>query len=129
MCLDGEFKLCSCDPESLTEDQIGWKLERFDPSVKMPRKLGKVAMPRWTPEQLQSIDFIVTSLNTENRFDLEIDPDGTYELSLRFAADDKWFQFHHARGEWRHKSPSIRNGKWHTEGQGEVQLLEAAPAE
>ena len=92
MCLGDEFKLCSCDADKLSEDEIGWVLERIDQTIVRPRneKKGKCrAPPSSTAQQLS----VVEELNSRNCFDFELCSDASYLLKVRLPDSNTWHRF------------------------------------
>jgi hypothetical protein len=91
MCLGDEFKLCSCDADKLSEEEIGWVLERIDQTiVPTATKKGKCKQP--PPSTVQQLS-IVEELNSRNCFDFELCSDASYLLKVRLPDSNQWHKF------------------------------------
>ena len=74
MCFDDEFRLCSCDAEALSEDEIGWILRVRDGALEPGRAKGKLAAPPpLSKDDVMSKDHVLRELNARNVFDFALE--------------------------------------------------------
>ena len=126
MCLDDAFRLCSCDAANLKDKDVGWTLLVVDESKEMLHRKGKVKMPRFSTDDMRTVESVVAQLNARNCFDFALSPSGDYALRLRFDAgkpDNEWLKFRRCTGVWAHDTASPLAG-WRTQlvraGQGTI---------
>ena len=102
MCLDGAFKLCSCDADALPESEIGWVLDVNDGSKQGRSRKGKCFMPKYSAAQTATMFSVATELNSRNCFDFELsgDPAVKYRLRVRAGTSGPWLPFRRFDGTW-----------------------------
>ena len=88
MCLDDQFRLCTCDPDQLKPEEIGWVLSRIDKNLPLPDNLAKGKIMPWqyfTSPDMKTIEHVIEELNKGECFDCELsgDPAVEYRLKLR----------------------------------------------
>lgn len=113
MCdLTENFKLCSCDANKLKNSEIGWYLDRINPSLPLEHRKGKAAMPRFNKNEKDCLSQILESLTTRNCFDFEYTPALNDRLCVKVSG--KWYPFRFsARGWESDKSTSL--SAWRTQ--------------
>ena len=104
MCFDDEFRLCSCDAEALSEEEIGWILRVRDGALEPCRAKGKLAAPPpLSADDVMSKDHVLRELNARNVFDFELEDGRMYWVAVRVpGARAEWMNFVRAEGgTWR----------------------------
>ena len=104
MCFDDEVRLCSCDAEALSEEEIGWILRVRDGALEPCRAKGKLAAPPpLSADDVMSKDHVLRELNARNVFDFELEDGRMYWVAVRVpGARAEWMNFVRAEGgTWR----------------------------
>lgn len=102
MCnLTKEFKLCSCDGDKLSSDEIGWILRRKNESKEIEKIMGKPAIYRLTTKEQETKTAIAKELNTKNCFDFDYTPQEDDFLKIRLETPKgQWYAFRFLKGAW-----------------------------
>lgn len=113
MCdLEAGFKLCSCDAEQLSFDELDWYLDRINAKLPIIHRKGRAAMPHYSEHEQVCLDKILTELNTRQCFDFEYNPLVNDRLCIKVA--QKWYAYRFTGGEWKQdKSSSLAS--WRTQ--------------
>lgn len=110
MCdLSQGFKLCSCDGDKLTNQEIGWVLQRRDPRKKICRIMGKPFVYQMNTSEKQLKSKTLQALNQRNCFDFDYQPQEDDFLKIKSSAYDLWMAFRYQKGLWQADSSTKFN--------------------
>ncbi|WMX13849.1 MULTISPECIES: hypothetical protein [unclassified Aureispira] len=112
MCnLNQGFKLCSCDSDQLTPDEIGWILERKN-AVKQASSLrGKPFIYKMNQSEQALKSEVVQQLNQRNCFDFDYQPQEDDFLRIRGNKKSFWMAFRYQQGRWE-EDESTKFNRW-----------------
>ena len=113
MCdLNEGFKLCSCDEEKLSVQEIDWVLKRLNPAILAQHRKGRAAIPQYSANEQICLEKVIAELNTRNCFDFDFEPAKNDRLSLKIA--EKWYHVKFSGRSWQEdKSTSL--SAWRTQ--------------
>lgn len=91
MCdLRADFRLCSCDGETLQDPD--WVLERLDSQLPLQHRRGRAALARFSDAEHDLIALALLRLNGQAAFDFAFDPQWGDVLKLR-VGPKRWLRF------------------------------------
>lgn len=112
MCdLSQGFKLCSCDGDQLSPDEIGWVLKRRDRNKKIIKIMGKPFIYQMNLNERQIKTNTAQELNARNCFDFEYIPQEDDFLQIKGGDNNFWMAFRYQKGHWQ-EDTSTKFNTW-----------------
>jgi hypothetical protein len=111
MCdLSKGFKLCSCDGDKLSPEEIGWILKRRDKDKKISRIMGKPFIYRMNLSEQELKTQTAQQLNERNCFDFEYAPQEDDFLRIKGGDNNFWMAFRYQKGLWNEDTSTSFSG-------------------
>lgn len=112
MCdLSQGFKLCSCDGDKLSPNEIGWVLKRRNPDKQFDRIMGKPFIYQMNLSEQQLKSNTAKQLNDRNCFDFDYQAQEDDFLTIKAGKDNFWMAFRYQKGLWQ-EDDSTKFNTW-----------------
>lgn len=95
------FKLCTCAGEKLTNDTIGWTLQRKNQQLPIEYRKGRAAIPSFSNQEKSTKQIILQKLQEANCFDFDYQAQEDDFLSIKIdSKNNHWAAFRFVEGKW-----------------------------